>query len=211
MQPPCSASTSPLEVALPGQHPDPPEDLDQRSLPLFEAHGPWIRSYSLQYEPIFFGTSGRGRFDAPNGHYGTLYFANDARGAFAETFLRVLGLRSVRAAELNVRGLARITASRPLQLVDLTGPGLNRIGADNRLSTGDYQTSQRWALALHEHPERPDGLLYRSRHNPERFCVAIFDRAAHVLTAETLGSLADPANAALLADILDAYNLGLIP
>jgi len=95
--------------------------------------------------------------------------------------------------------------------VDLTGPGLNRIGADNRLSTGDYQTSQRWALAFHAHPEQPDGLLYRSRHDPERFCVAIFDRAAGVLTTTDLGSLADPANAALLADILNAYGLGLIP
>ncbi len=88
-------------------------------------------------------------------------------------------------------------ASRPLRLVDLTGPALSQIGADGRLTTGRYDISQQWALALHQHPEQPDGLLYRSRHDPSQLCAAIFDRAADALTASPLGSLADPTNAAL--------------
>jgi hypothetical protein len=87
---------------------------------------------------------------------------------------------------------------------------LSRIGADNRLTATSYDLSQRWALALYDHPDRPDGLLYRSRHDPSRFCAAIFDRAAGVLTATSLGSLADASNAALLADLLDTYEYSLI-
>jgi hypothetical protein len=41
-------------------------------------------------------------------------------------------------------------------------------------------------------------------------CAAIFDRAASALTATSLGSLADPRNAALLADLLDTYDYALI-
>jgi RES domain len=192
-------------------HPDPPSDLHQRQLPLLAAPGPWIRSHSHQYQPLYFGTSGFNRFDAQARQYGVLYAASDVRGAFIETFGRELGQQTVPMAKVAARTFSRIIASRPLRFVDLTGPGLNRIGADNRLSTGDYQISQRWALALYEHPEQPDGLLYRSRHDPDRVCAAIFDRAAQTLTADSLGSLADPVNAGLLADILNAYNLGLIP
>ena len=76
--------------------------------------------------------------------------------------------------------------------------------------SGSYDLSQRWALAFHEHPDQPDGILYRSRHDPSRLCAAIFDRAADALTATTLGSLADARNAALLADLLETYEYSLI-
>ena len=59
-------------------------------------------------------------------------------------------------------------------------------------------------------PTSPDGLLYRSRHDPSRLCAAIFDRAEDALTATSLGSLADAHNVALLADLLDAYDYSLI-
>lgn len=108
------------------------------------------------------------------------------------------------------RELSRINQSRPLRLVDLTGPGLSQIGADSRLAAGSYDLSQRWALAFYEHPDQPDGILYRSRHDPSRLCAAIFDRATDALTATSLGSLADAHNVALLADLLDAYEYSLI-
>jgi hypothetical protein len=159
---------------------------------------------------LYFGRAGLYRFDAPANQYGVLYVAADLHGAFIETFGRRLGFRLLLMQDFAVRRLSRVTQSRPLRLVDLTGPGLSRIGADSRLTTGDYDLSQRWALALHEHPDRPDGLLYRSRHDPSRLCAAIFDRAAGALTATSLGSLADAGNAVLLADLLDTYEYALI-
>lgn len=111
--------------------------------------------------------------------------------------------------DVAARDFSLIAPSRSLSLVDITGPGLPPIGADARLADGSYGVSQRWALAFHEHPDRPDGILYRSRHDPSRLCVAIFDRAAPTLSARSLGSLADPHNATLLADLLDTYEYGL--
>jgi hypothetical protein len=139
-----------------------------------------------------------------------LYVAAEPHGAFIETFGRKLGQRFLGMADFAARELAQVTQYRPLRLVDLTGPGLSRIGADARLTATSYDLSQRWAMAFHDHPEQPDGLLYRSRHDPSRLCAAIFDRAAGALTATSLGSLADPHNATLLADLLDTYDYALI-
>ena len=108
------------------------------------------------------------------------------------------------------RGLARIESNRPLRLVDLTGAGLARLGADERLCAGDYDVAQRWALALFRHPERPDGLYYRSRHDPSRLCIAIYERAQAALTAARLGGLAGPALATQLAELLDTYRFALV-
>jgi hypothetical protein len=159
---------------------------------------------------MYFGRSGQNRFDAPHGEDGVLYLAADVRGAFIETFGRDHARTAIDWYELHARTISEITTSRPLRLVDLTGSGLTRIGADGRLATGAYDLSQRWALALHEHPDQPDGLLDRSRHDPERLCAAIFDRAAHALAATSSGSLTDTHNAMLLADILDTYDYSLI-
>jgi RES domain-containing protein len=197
-------------VQLPEPHPDPPTNLHQSGLPLYEAHGPWIRSHPRRYQPLHFGNTGFNRFDAPGGQYRILYVAADVHGAFIETFGRQLGERRLEAAHVASRALSQVTHGHPLQLVDLTGPGLSQIGADTRLTAANYDLSQRWALALHEHPDQPDGLLYRSRHDPSRLCAAIFDRAASALTATPLGSLADSSNAALLADLLDTYDYALI-
>lgn len=111
--------------------------------------------------------------------------------------------------QLQRYALARVESSRPLRLVDLTGPGLARLSADERLASGDYLVAQRWALALHAHSERLDGLYYRARHDPSRFSVAIFDHAADSLTVQGLGSLAAPSNAALLTDLLETYGFGM--
>jgi hypothetical protein len=70
--------------------------------------------------------------------------------------------------------------------------------------------SQPWALALHQHPERPDGIRFRSRHDPSRLCAALFDRIAGDLTATVVGSLAEPRHATTLGEILDTYSFGLI-
>jgi hypothetical protein len=160
--------------------------------------------------PLFFGRTGGNRFDAPAGEYGVLYTAADAHIAFIEAFGRNPKVNVVSLTELGARPLTRVVAGRPLRLVDLTGPGLARIDADARLPTGSYDLAHRWSLALHEHPEQPDGLLYRSRFDPSRLCAAIFERAADALSTEPLGSLADAANATLLADILSTYEFGLI-
>jgi len=197
-------------VLLPDPHPDPPSDLRLRPLPIRATTSSWIRIHQRRYGPIYFGRGGGGRFDAPAGQYGTLYVALDAHGAFIETLGHTTGRTGIDWDEIETRALAEVSVLRPLRLVDLSGEGLAHIGADGRLTDGSYAVSQPWALALFEHPDKPDGLLYRARHDQSRLCAAIFDRAEDALVTAALGSLADPANAMLLANILDLYRLRLI-
>ena len=158
----------------------PPEDLDERELTIVEERGPWMRMHRVDLDPIFFGKSGDGRFDDPEGEYGVLYAAEDAFGAFVESFGRapgrnIVSWQSLRDRPLSRMGMAATGAS--LRLVDLTGTGLARIGATADLTSGFYRAAQRWSRTLHEHPSEPDGLLYRLKHDPSRKGVAIFERS----------------------------------
>lgn len=166
--------------------------------------------HRCEHEPLYFGSSGNNRFDAPDGQFGILYVAADAHCAFIETFGQSTGICVVTATALTERCLSRIETNGELLLVDLTGSGLARLGADERLCAGDHSVAQRWALALWAHPSRPDGLLYRARHDPSRLAIALYDRSAKALRVASQGNLLDPRNTALLADILDTYSFGLL-
>ena len=146
------------------------------------------------------------------GYRRTLICLRDAHGAFIETFGHDTGKNLVEVARLAQRGLARVTVDRALRLVDLRGDGLARLGADNALAAGeDYAVAQAWSGALHDHPRKPDGVVYRSRHDPSRFCAALFDHVAPHVRARPVGSsLADPRNIKRLADLLDTYGFGLV-
>ena len=171
----------------------------------------WWRVHQLANDPLYFGRTGRNRFDAPAGEYGVLYAGDGPHCAFIETFGHLNGTQIVARAELAARGLARVDCHRALRLIDLAGPALSGLLADARLTMGDdYRLAQRWALALYQHPTESDGLVYRSRHDPSRLCLALYDRAAPAVAAVTLGSLAEPHHAALLAGILDDYHFGLV-
>jgi hypothetical protein len=194
----------------PGPHPEPPADLQDRGLPIADYAAPLLRVHRACFKPLFFGRTGDARFDAPNAEYGVLYAGEDAHCAFIETFGQSTGINTVSSAALAQRSLARITPRRTLRLVDLTGPGLARLGADERLCSGEHRIAQRWAMALWSHPEALDGLVFRARHDPSRRAFAIFDRAQAELVSVSLGSLLDPPNHALLGDILDTYRFDLI-
>jgi hypothetical protein len=194
-----------------GPHPDPPADFASRALPISIYRRPWFRIHRLAHTPLHFGRSGDNRFDAPTAEFGVLYVGKDEHCAFIETFGHATGECVVDSSELAARGLVRVQPRRPLRLVDLSGHGLARVGADARLAAGEsYDPPHRWALAIHDHPKQPDGIVYTSRHDPSRLCAAIFERAAPHLRVTSLGCLADPMHLALLEMLLDHYQFGLV-
>jgi hypothetical protein len=161
---------------------------------------------------MHFGRTPLNRFDAPAGEFGVLYVARDAHGAFIETFGHETGVRYVTENELRNRAIGVISTRRPLRLADLRAEGLARMGADAQLTSGpDCSLSRRWARAIHDHPRKPDGILYRARHDPARFCAAIFDRAERQLRAASTGSLNARRHREVLGHILTTYKFGLVP
>ena len=175
----------------------------------------WWRLHPCHQGAVYFGCTGRNRFDAPgcpNGAYRALYAAADAHGAFIETLGRATGKNRVDRQTIRDMCLARLETTRTLDLVDLSGAGLAHVGADAGLWAGrDYALCGRWALAFWQHPQQPDGLYYPSRHDPQRASLLLFDRAQGTLRCEEQGELADQSHLGLLADILDTYRFQLLP
>ena len=195
---------------FPGPHPEPPANLDECELPIRRERGSWFRFHGARRSPLFFGATGGGRFDDLTRGYGVLYPGADAHAAFIETFGRRTGIRAVSWSELRDRHLVRIETTRPLVLVDLTGPSLAKLGADARLFAGEHAVAQRWSRAFWEHPARPDGLCYPARHDPSRLCAAVYERASDAVGLVPLGGLTEGANALLLSHILDAYGFDIV-
>lgn len=153
---------------------------DELPLVTIEAGNAFWRVHDCERAPLFFGPrAGKppaNRFDAPNREYRTLYAGLSFTAAFVETLLREPHVRFIDAAEIEARCMSELTNTSTLNLVDLRGAGLSKIGMDNSLSTGPYEVAGRWALALWSHAGKPDGIVYRCRHDPNHAAAAIFDR-----------------------------------
>lgn len=195
----------------PGDHPLPPSTLARRNPTVSLRQQDWFRIFPMGHNILHFGRSAQNRFDAPGGAYEVVYLASDAFAAFIETLGQTTGIRAVTEEALRIRGLARVTTSRPLRAIDLFAPGgLARIGADARLVAGDYEVARQWSAALHDHPCKPDGILYPARHDPARAACAVFDHCRDLLQGEDLGSLLSDRLAPTVGAILDHYDIGLI-
>lgn len=161
---------------------------------------------------LYFDRSGRGRFDGPDQGYGILYLGEDIHVCFAECFARSR-TNAVAEAELQKRKLFEIHTNRALTLIDLTGAGLVRMGADAVLTTGDYPKSRLWVKTLWEYseslPQPFDGIRYRSRVDNDRYCYGLFDRTQKHLSETDKGSLVED-EPVRLAEILEDYCYSLI-
>jgi hypothetical protein len=198
----------------PGEHPEPPADLATRD-PLISHLTIGItlyRLYARHRQPLFFGRRMTNRFDSPDGKYGVLYAGLDVHCCFVESFGQATGIRLITETELGLRHLAQLDVTRPLNFIDLSSSGgLARIGADARLFSGSHALAQRWSAKLRDHPSRPDGIVYRARHDPARNACAIFDCLPSVFKVVGKGSLIEAYHSMILGEILDCYGFGLIP
>lgn len=144
------------------------------------------RFYTAAYDPIYFDPTTKGRFNAPDGAFGSLYTAATVHGAFAETFLRTPGASIITPDVLATKAYVRLKATRDLRFAELHGPGLAVLGATAEVvhSGLPYDVAQAWSKALYEHPGKFDGISYRSRHDDAEICFAIFDRAIDGIVEE---------------------------
>lgn len=166
--------------------PAPPADLATRkpALVTLEAGALLHRFYTSAFDPIYFDKSDLGRFNAPDESYGVLYCAQADRGALAETFLRTPGRRVIDPGLLATKGYARLTTSNDMTLISMAGPGLAILGATAEITSSGppYLIPQIWSAALKVHPVAADGIAYRSRHDDDQICYALFDTDATTIT-----------------------------
>lgn len=202
-------------ASRPGPPPQPPANVAQRTLPIdnVEAGTILYRIHRSSHDPLHFGRRDdpdrRQRWDAPDASYGVCYMAQEGYIAFAETLLRDLRLDAVQEAELAIRSLARIHVRAPLQLVAMHGRSLRPLGADASVVHGPYHMTCAWSAALHTHPDAPDGIRYRARHDDSGFAIALFERARDRVEHLDSVRLLDPTHTRELARWLDRYDVGL--
>lgn len=189
--------------------------LDSHSLRLYRSHG-----FSSRYTPVQYNFSPDAdtRFNAPNGEYGILYLGCDPFCAFVESFghdfvlaeHRVLSLSYIRSRCLcTIEIHEDAKGFRLVNLTDGSKDGFGALNLDNRIATDkDREITRKWALAFWNHHDEPDGILYRSCNDPERFSIAMFDRAGNVFRpqCDTYNYLTDDNE---LAGFLDYYEVGL--
>lgn len=191
------------------KHPEPGAAFSFLKLPIKTINVPLLRIHKTLYDVKFFGKMRKNRFDAPDRSFGVMYLGIDEYCCFIETFGQQTGQNFVTIEELSKNNIATITPNRRIRLVDITGSGLAKIGADNRLATGSHALAKRWSQAIYNHPEQADGIYYRSCHDPERFSIALFDRAHQAIDVTRTIRLLSEEFEQTLAEILDQYNFAL--
>jgi hypothetical protein len=177
----------------------------------------YCRIYQARHpNPLGYGKS-RSRFADPrplpdDERFGVVYLGESPEVCFVEAILRdravgSLGPFFLTRRELEQFMLAQISSTSPLRLVDLRGKGPARMRIPTDAVRGqDHQWGMAYSLAFYQHPDKPDGLLYRSRLN-EMTTIALYDRAIQRLRCDDCIKLLHYAD---LADILDQYKLALI-
>jgi hypothetical protein len=165
--------------------PSPPLDLVGRRPAIRKLRlGKVLHRFSTKpHHPIYFDRSSAGRLNAPDGSYGVLYVANARRGAFAETFLRRPGRTLLPRDLVDRKEYSTLEATRTLHMVRLYGRGLAVLGCTAEVTHGSlpYDLPQAWSHAVHAHPARVDGIAFRSRHDDNEICFAIFERPGNAL------------------------------
>jgi hypothetical protein len=160
---------------------------------------------------LYFGSAKRHRFDDPEGVYGVLYVARSAEGAFVETFLRFPAPTLLSRSDLDDCGCATMEVVHELRLVPLHGKYLVHLGATAQICHGpqsQYDLPRLWSRAIYEHADAVDGIEYKSRHNDDLLCCALFDRTAGALAAAG-ASASWTADATLLGTLLNEYDVAL--
>lgn len=99
---------------------------------------------------------------------------------------------------------------RALRLARLYGNGLAVLGGTAQITHGGlpYDLPQCWSKALYGHPMTVDGIAYRSRHDDNEVCFALFDRAPDALVVKSREPNPDQD---WFYALMDRYHIGMAP
>lgn len=174
---------------------------------------PFGRLYAKRHpDPLGFGF-GKTRYSDPRrrkdaNRFGVIYLGESLKVCFLEALLRderngLIGDYPLDEAELDARRFAWIETVQPLQLVDFRGDSPVRMGIpSDAVRASEQALARRWSVAINEHPQQPDGIIFPSRLNGDTN-LAIYDRAIVKLNLKSRSTLrAAPGLASILNDLL---------
>lgn len=203
--------------------PPDPSTLDPLVVEIAEGT-PLVRVHSLsrsaeEFNPGVGQPSRFGPLRLPNGTpIPTLYAATTVAGALSESVFHDVPYsgrgKRILVSRLNGFALSTLILDRPLRLVYLAGLGLRLLGVRRRdlIETGppSYSRTAEWAIALHESPVTPSGLVWVSRQNDTARAMLLFgDRVpAGSLRAASVPVVLDQGAGLALVD--DAATLAAI-
>lgn len=152
-----------------------------------------VRVHALADPPSAFNAApGLARFRPVTGPAGavvaTLYAGEAVEAAFAETVFHDLASgarRSLPFARIEQRAVSWFRLARDLRVAQLHGFGLLRAGVKASELTDTpprtYAQTAKWGQAIHDHPERVDGIAWMSRQsNSQRALLLWGDRVSEV-------------------------------
>lgn len=133
------------------------------------------------------------RFHDPEGKFRVCFLGENATASFAETFLRNPPVRLITRAEMATRGLTTFNVLRELRMAKVRDEGLAGIGctAEMTSSPNPYTDPQQLSRDLWKHPDQPDGIQYRCRHDNGLLAIALYDRANSALSVHHSENLLD--------------------
>lgn len=140
--------------------------------------------------PLYYGRSATNRYDDPLGKYGVLYLGQDLATALMESVFHKhhwdrSPKRSISLAEIHQRMVRVVGVLEPLNLADLTAPGImaGYFGLNlQQMTRRNYAHTQQVSAhvqAMHSEDGQPtfDGVLYPSRNNYPASSIALFEQA----------------------------------
>ena len=192
---------------------------DRREIPVKSgaewADLPWYRLYRVEFPDQFYASTGS-RLTPLSREFPCCYLGSTLETTVAEVWGDRLAAQRDLGGEIYVISAAQAKSwaflkveslPRDLRLCDLTD-------SDTRLATGlesgslyctDLQIPQTWAERIARHPDRFDGILYRSRHTDEP-CLVLWSRpdSPSILPARLAFSPAGDFNESAAACLLAA-------
>jgi len=164
-----------------GDLPNPSPEFFSKALSLVSPPNlAWVRIYWKKFGPCFFSQKELSRWDIASGPYGAMCVGDSFDTAFLEVFGDTLRIedkkRALTGDELDKREVATITIPKDIKVLDIRNSNLVRLSLDSRIFSGAYTVSRNWSKAFMEHPAKPQGVLYNSRHNPENTNLVIFGK-----------------------------------
>ncbi len=148
----------------------------------------------------------------PENRFAVLYLGETLKVCFLEVVLRdkrngAVGNYPLDEGELYERRFAVIEIVAPLTMVDLRGDHCVRMGVPSDVvRASDQRLSRAWSAAFHDHPAKPDGIIYSSRLNGQTN-LAVYDRAISKLRVLRASSLLETPG---LAEVLDDLFVALV-